>query len=409
MDLRTGFAYWPLRNGLLASYPRLDRDESADVTIVGAGITGALAAYELTHAGADVVVVDTRDVASGSSAATTGLLLCETDTSLLELSHRVGEAAAARAYHLGLEAIGRIESLTVSLADSCGFARRSSLYLASTSDAARTLEREYALRRRHGIGVALLDSANIHRRWGIDAPNALYSHGAEIDCFRFAHRLLSAARDRGARIYDRTTVEGLKVDRAAMTLSTSGGHRIRTQWVVAAMGYEAADHIRPPATRLSSTWAFVSEPLDGGTPWAERSLIWETARPYVYARTTDDNRILVGGEDEPHAEGHQDLDLLARKTARLTARVRELFPGLTFDVAYAWAGTFGSTVDGLPLIGPSTDNPRIWYSLGYGGNGITFSAIAARLLTDAYRGRPSPDAAIFALDRPSVTDTPRAT
>ncbi len=154
MDLRTGFAYWPLRNGLLASYPRLDRDDSADVTIVGAGITGALAAYELTHAGADVVVVDTRDVASGSSAATTGLLLCETDTSLLELSHRVGEAAAARAYHLGLEAIGRIESLTVSLADSCGFARRSSLYLASTSDAARTLEREYALRRRHGIGVA---------------------------------------------------------------------------------------------------------------------------------------------------------------------------------------------------------------------------------------------------------------
>ena len=166
MDLRTGFAYWPLRNGLLASYPRLDRDESADVTIVGAGITGALAAYELTHAGADVVVVDTRDVASGSSAATTGLLLCETDTSLLELSHRVGEAAAARAYHLGLEAIGRIESLTVSLADSCGFARRSSLYLASTSDAARTLEREYALRRRHGIGVALLDSANIHRQVG---------------------------------------------------------------------------------------------------------------------------------------------------------------------------------------------------------------------------------------------------
>jgi len=76
-----------------------------------------------------VVVLDKRDVASGSSAATTGLLLCETDTSLLELADRRGERAAARAYHLGLEAISRIESLTVSLSDSCGFARRPSLTL----------------------------------------------------------------------------------------------------------------------------------------------------------------------------------------------------------------------------------------------------------------------------------------
>jgi glycine/D-amino acid oxidase-like deaminating enzyme len=402
MDLRTGVAYWPLRNGLLATYPPLDRDEAADVTIVGGGITGALAAYELTLAGADVVVVDKRDVASGSSAATTGLLLCETDTTLLELSDRVGELAAARAYHLGLEAISRIESLTVSLADTCGFARRSSVYLASTRDAARMLEREYALRRKHGIGVALLDSRDIHRKWGIDAPNALYSHGAEIDCYRFAHRLLAAARERGARIYDRTAVEELEAGRAGMTVGTAGGHRIRTGWVAAAMGYEATEHIRPPRTQLSSTWAFVSEPLDNRAPWAERSLIWETARPYIYARTTDDNRIVVGGEDEPYAEGHQDLDLLKRKTARLASRVRTLLPHLRFEVAYAWAGTFGWTADGLPLIGSSRETPRLWYSLGYGGNGITLSAIAARLLVDAYLGRPSPDAAIFALDRPSL-------
>jgi glycine/D-amino acid oxidase-like deaminating enzyme len=175
------------------------------------------------------------------------------------------------------------------------------------------------------------------------------------------------------------------------------------------MGYEGADHVRPPTTELSSTWAFVSEPLDGRAPWAGRSLIWETARPYLYARTTDDNRIVVGGEDEPYADGHQNTALLARKTARLATRIRGLVPGLTVEIAYAWAGTFGSTSDGLPLIGPSADHPRVWCSLGYGGNGITFSVIAARLLTDAYLGRPSTDAAIFALDRSSLTDPLRAT
>jgi glycine/D-amino acid oxidase-like deaminating enzyme len=404
MALRSGFSYWPLRNGLLATYPSLDRDETADVTIIGAGITGALAAYELTHAGANVVVVDKRDVVSGSSAATTGLLLCETDTSLLELSEHLGERAAARAYHLGLEAISRIESLTVSLADSCGFARRPSLYLASGPDAASTLEREYALRRAHGIGVELLDSADLQRRWGIDTPNALYSGGAEIDCFRFAHRLLAAAGKRGARIYDRTTVEDLRQDESGIAVVVAGGHRIRTDWVAATIGYEVADYIRPPATELSSTWACISEPLDRA-PWAERCLIWESARPYLYARTTDDNRILVGGEDEPYAEEHANGALMAEKTERLVQRMCSLMPGLTFEVAYAWAGTFGWTTDGLPLIGTSSQMPRLWYSLGYGGNGITFSVVAARLLTEAYVRRSSSDATIFALDRPSLSDT----
>jgi len=63
----------------------------------------------------------------------------------------------------------------------------------------------------------------------------------------------------------------------------------------------------------------------------------------------------------------------------------------------------------LPLVGPSPEERRLWYSLGYGGNGITFSATAAKLLTDAYLDRPSSDAAIFALDRPSLSDALRAT
>ena len=65
---------------------------------------------------------------------------------------------------------------------------------------------------------------------------------------------------------------------------------------------------------------------------------------------------------------------------------------------------FANAGTGLPMIGPSPDNPRLWYSLGYGGNGITLSAIAARLLVDAYLERPSPDAGIFAFDRPSLEE-----
>ena len=66
MDLRSGAAFWPLKNGLLHTYPALDDDETADVAVIGAGVTGALVAHRLVAAGANVVVIDKRDVASGS-------------------------------------------------------------------------------------------------------------------------------------------------------------------------------------------------------------------------------------------------------------------------------------------------------------------------------------------------------
>src|SRR2546421_11215606 len=122
MDLRTGVAFWPIRDGLIQSYPPLDSDLTVDVVIIGAGCTGALAAYRLCEAGASVVVLDKRDVASGSTAATTGLLLYETDSSLVELADAIGEEAAVRAWQLGREAIDEIDDLYGVLGERCGFA-----------------------------------------------------------------------------------------------------------------------------------------------------------------------------------------------------------------------------------------------------------------------------------------------
>ena len=112
MDLRTGAAFWPIKNGLIGVYPALERDERCDVAIVGAGITGALVAHRLSEEGCDVVVVDRHDVAAGSTAVTTGLLQYETDTSLSELATTVGEDCAVRSWQLGLRAIDTLEVLS---------------------------------------------------------------------------------------------------------------------------------------------------------------------------------------------------------------------------------------------------------------------------------------------------------
>jgi glycine/D-amino acid oxidase-like deaminating enzyme len=401
MDLHTGWPFWPVRDGLPASYPPLDSDTSADVAIVGAGITGALAAVELAAAGAKVVVIDRDDVAAGSSAATSGLLLYDTDSSFRELSERFGPSVPCRVYTLGLEAIDRLEALCRTLSHGCGFTRRPSLYLASRRRDVRSLRREFADRQNLRLEVELMERRDIEARYSFSAPAAIYSQGtAEIDCYRLVHALLERAAGNGARIYDRTAMTGLRASSGIVTVSTGRGPIIRARRVVLATGYDTGlGEPRGGRYQLASTWCVVTEPLDSFDGWTDRCLIWETARPYFYLRSTDDGRLLVGGEDEPYPQRHRRKDLLASKADVLLARARRMFPQLALEPAYAWAGTFATTEDGLPFIGDLASHPGVSIALAYGGNGITFGAIAAMLIRDAYLGRRHPDAAIFVLPR----------
>jgi glycine/D-amino acid oxidase-like deaminating enzyme len=69
------------------------------------------------------------------------------------------------------------------------------------------------------------------------------------------------------------------------------------------------------------------------------------------------------------------------------------------EVSYTWAGTFDETKDGLAYIGQTPEFPHAYFALGYGGNGITLSVIAAKIITDLHLGRPNPDADIFRFDK----------
>lgn len=90
---------------------------------------------------------------------------------------------------------------------------------------------------------------------------------------------------------------------------------------------------------------------------------------------------------------------MKQKTQRLRDKVKDLLPDLDWEVEFAWAGTFGETADGLAYIGPTLEYPHCYFALGFGGNGITFSAIAADLLADMLTGKQNDDAALFRFGR----------
>jgi glycine/D-amino acid oxidase-like deaminating enzyme len=150
---------------------------------------------------------------------------------------------------------------------------------------------------------------------------------------------------------------------------------------------------------LHSTYAFVSEPLTGFPGWPERCLIWETARPYGYMRTTDDNRLLAGGEDISIQSALVREFLAKHKLEAIEKWVRRQFPRIAFDIDFRWSGTFAETADGLPFIGAHPDRPGTLFALCFGGNGITYSALAAELIEAILAGKEHPLATIFGFSR----------
>ena len=91
MNLYEQNPYWLMKNGIVASYPSLDKDLNIDVAIMGAGISAALTAWYLRNSGLSVAVLDRRHVGMGSTAASTAFLQYEIDMPLTELSNYVGE------------------------------------------------------------------------------------------------------------------------------------------------------------------------------------------------------------------------------------------------------------------------------------------------------------------------------
>ncbi|MGN6392129.1 MAG: NAD(P)/FAD-dependent oxidoreductase [Gemmatimonadales bacterium] len=402
MDLTSGTPLWPTVVGLPAVYPRLQRDLRCDLAVIGGGITGALVAHRFALAGIHTVLLEADEVGRGSTAATTALIQYEIDTHLIDLIERVGSDHAVRSYRLCLDAVRGIEALATTSGDGCQWRSARSLYLASRRRDPRMLRQEQLARRAAGIEVDFLTERDIRERFSFSRPAALLSPVAgEVDAYQLTHKLLREAVASGLEVYDRTPVTSYACDRHGVELEVAPGPQVSARRVVFATGYETPEFLDADIVRLYSTYALATEPAGSIEGWGEdRCLIWETARPYLYARTTSDGRAIVGGADTPFATAHKRSCVLRRQTDKLERCFREMFPTANAGVDWRWGGTFGETADGLPYIGSVRQFPHGYFALGYGGNGITFSWIAAGILLDLFLERPSPDAELFRFGRP---------
>jgi glycine/D-amino acid oxidase-like deaminating enzyme len=400
MDLRSHYPFWLLKHGIVKTYPSLHQSVHTDVVVMGAGITGAIMAYYLCKAGFNVIIVDKRHVGQGSTAASTCLLQYEIDTPLHKLINMVGEQHAVRSYELCLQSISKLQRIASSFKH-VEFVAKPSFQFASYKNDIEDLEKEYILRKQYGISeVELLGQKDIVDRYTFHAPAGILSRdGAQMDAYRLTHSLIHSAMRNDLQVFDGTEVTGIKHHKRSVQLRTNTGCTITARKLVICCGYESQNYIPKKVETLYSTYAVISEPFEQRKFWYKNSLIWETAQPYLYLRTTSDNRILIGGKDDKFYNPDKRDAKLPLKTKQLQRTFSKLFPDLNFKPDFEWAGTFCNTKDGLPYIGSIRQRSNTYFALGFGGNGITFSEIAAAIITDLLCGKKNADAAIFSFDR----------
>ena len=393
MNLTTGYPYWLINSGLPANYPKLEQYLKVDVAIIGGGISGALTAYYLVNAGLNCIVVDARTVGLGSTCASTSLLQYELDIPLCELESQIGLQAAVRAYKSCSESIDTIQSISKKIKFT-QFEKQKSLFFAANKKDKKSIEKEFLARKKSGFQVQLLDEKEIHQQFGFSSPAAILSEqGGTTDPYLFAHALLKASIKKGLQVFDRTVIARIEYKKKGVELITEKGHIITVNKIVNATGYEITEFLEKKIVKLQSTYALASEHIQSPIPaWKDKTLLWNTADPYLYMRLTTDNRIIIGGRDEDFYSPLKRDKLIKKKSVLLKNDFSKLFPAIELIPEFCWTGTFGSTKDALPYIGTYNKTPHTYYALGFGGNGITFSVIAAEIICDMITGKKNKDA-----------------
>jgi len=399
MDLLSGQPYWLAKNGLTDFSHLSNKNRDTEVLVIGGGITGALMLYNLTKAGFSTVLVDKRRFGTGSTSASTALLQYQIDVPLSELQEMIGVDKANRAYKHCALAI--VELLRISKEiDFKNIYARPTLFKASDIRGQQLIEKEFELHQSLGLKVELLSQKDIGNTFGFKAPGGLWSnHSAETDPFQLMDALQQWSEKKGAVLLQLTEVESLKTTEGGIEAHLSDKSTIKAKYAVYASGYEIDEKLYRDIVSLNTTFAYITEPSGSAENWHQNSLIWETAEPYHYMRSADNGSIIVGGGDIKGNDPKRRARLLNRKVVRLRKHFLKMFPHLNQPVEFQWAGTFGSTKDGLPYIGAIDGTPNVFYALGFGGNGITFSTLAGKLITQQMKGEFSAEAELYKFER----------
>jgi len=360
----------------MPKFPALSKSTSADVCIVGGGLTGVMSAYLLAKAGKKVILLEKDRIGSGATGRTTGFLSHAIDTDLRDLIMMVGEEKARMVLDSHGKAIDLIEKIINDEEIECEFVRTSHYLYAKNTSEYEFLKTEHEAAQKLGgktvLGRGILPFA--------PDGHLEFVEQAKFHPLKFLGSLALAAQDLGVELYEGSAVES--ITKEPLTVKV-GQDTVEADLVISA----TYNPLLEPHSLFLKKAMYVSyvEELRLPAGSLPEGMYEDQANPYNYFRVDPQknyDRVIVGGEDH-----RADVKVRPSKNIKaLDDFIKLTFKDIPYETARKWRGPVLEPIDGLAFIGP-VGKPDILYAFGFSGSGMTYAAIAALMFCDIALGK----------------------
>jgi len=381
----------------------ITHDIDVDVAIIGSGFTGLTCAIFLAQEhGIKATVLEANRVSWGCSTRNGGQAQC--NSGRLKRSQWIERYGLDTALKLHAEMCDAMETFKGLIKDiDCDPQPGGHLYIAHRSKVMPALEKEAKLLREvFNYDARILDADTVKREYVDDkeAMGAMHEpEGIGIHAGKLAFGYLRKARALGAKVHPSSPVLSWETRNGVHYLKTPSGI-VRARAVAVATGGYTSQGLHPqlknrllPILSNSIVTRPLTEAERAACNFRTTQVITDTRVLRHYYRLMPDGRVQIGsrsaitGNDAPQKK-YENL---------LIGDLHRKFPALTgIEIDYSWWGWVDVSHDMMPRIVQPDPKQTIYYALGYGGNGVMYSAQAGRRMAQRIVGdKGVPELPIF--------------
>ncbi len=363
---------------------------SCDVLVIGGGIAGTACAYYLAGEGADVMLVEARDLntqASGTNAGSIHLQIQHPEFVSLGESWALAYAPTLRLLKQSLELW---QGLSEELGEPLDVKLAGGLVVATTDEQMRQIARKAEIEATMGVETVVLGRNDLREVAPYLTDKAIGAGFCAMEgkanplraTFAFARR----ATERGARILTQTRVEAISRTNEGYRVETSAGP-IDARRVVNAAGASAAQLSQMLGIDIGlrgfSLQVTVTEPVAPLIP----HLVYSAAGKLSLKQAAN-GTCLIGGGWPSRDNGEGRLSVIPESLTGNMQRAADVVPAIAPARAVrTWTATVNGTDDWRPLIGEVPGHAGFFLAL-FPWVGFSAGPMTARLVADLVLGRP---------------------
>ena len=338
---------------------KLMKNKSCEILVIGAGITGLLTAYKFKTKGYDVMLIDKDEVGGNSTRKNTGLIQYSSDRML----HKMVPDESVNGitfYKDSIKSVEELQKISKGFKNKDAYKKAPSLYLASSKADIESLQKEYKCLVDNGFQVKEVNQMELNETYGIYKEYAILTEGdSSMNPYIYANELSLLYTSLGGQLY-----QAHLLDAKNGSAKFKGDITIEYQYIIYALGYDTVKYKPIKGVIKDFTYAFLCNPQIK----TKDIMVWETARPYIYQNTLDNNKVVVGGGDLENNDSDGKKTLLNIK--KLKTEYMKWYHMQSLELDEYYQADFYTFVDGMPKY--LIEDTSI-YLYPYGGNGVVYS------------------------------------